>query len=134
VNISGTSFDPAIAGVGTHKLIYNVSDPSGCAGADTVNMVVTVCTGLEETGSGASLSINPNPAGDFMNLVITGRKGQDMKIQILNIYGQHVMNAFSGMPDSERMIFPVNISGLPGGIYIVRASDDLNMQSILVKK
>ena len=38
--ISGLYFNPEIAGVGTHQVIYTYSDPSGCQGSDTAEMVV----------------------------------------------------------------------------------------------
>ncbi len=38
--IAGSTFNPGLAGVGIHEIIYNYSDPYGCAGADTQNTEV----------------------------------------------------------------------------------------------
>ncbi len=38
--VSGTTFDPAIAGVGTHTIVYNYTDGNGCS--VTVNTTITV--------------------------------------------------------------------------------------------
>ncbi|HRG57304.1 MAG TPA: T9SS type A sorting domain-containing protein [Bacteroidia bacterium] len=38
--VIGNSFDPSIAGVGTHEIIYSVTFANGCIGYDTINIIV----------------------------------------------------------------------------------------------
>lgn len=38
--ISGTTFNPAIAGIGTHTITYNFTDVNGCSNTSTIQIVV----------------------------------------------------------------------------------------------
>ncbi|PCH72521.1 MAG: hypothetical protein COB98_11730, partial [Flavobacteriaceae bacterium] len=38
--VTGTSFDPAIAGAGTHIITYSFTDGNGCANSDTIAIIV----------------------------------------------------------------------------------------------
>jgi len=38
--VTGNTFDPAVAGVGIHQVIYNYSDAFGCSNADTITTEV----------------------------------------------------------------------------------------------
>ncbi len=38
--VSGTTFNVQTAGVGTHQIIYNYTDPNGCSAADTTSITV----------------------------------------------------------------------------------------------
>lgn len=38
--VVGNSFDPSLAGVGTHEVIYSVTFTNGCVGYDTINITV----------------------------------------------------------------------------------------------
>ena len=41
--ITGTSFDPAAAGAGTHSITYSYTDVNGCSNSSSQNVTVTVC-------------------------------------------------------------------------------------------
>jgi hypothetical protein len=133
VSISGNTFNPTIAGVGSHKIFYNVSDSLGCTGVDTISLVVTVCTGLDEQVSGDGLRLYPNPAWDMTKLVITGKQNQDLTIELFNIYGQHVMDIFNGKPEHDSYEISVNTASLPGGIYIIKTKGKVMSNLILLK-
>gem|GEM_PF-849094 len=38
--ITGSTFDPAVAGTGTHTVTYSYTDPNGCANAASTNIVI----------------------------------------------------------------------------------------------
>lgn len=42
--VSGGNFNPAIAGVGTHSIIYSFTDTNGCANSDTATITVNSCS------------------------------------------------------------------------------------------
>lgn len=42
--ISGTVFDPAAAGPGTHRIYYLYTDPLGCSGTDSLDVPVSIST------------------------------------------------------------------------------------------
>src|SRR5690606_908922 len=39
--VTGTTFDPATAGIGTHTITYNYTDASGCSNSGTTTITVT---------------------------------------------------------------------------------------------
>lgn len=58
--VTGTSFNPATAGVGSHTLIYNFTDASGCSNSTTASVEVV---GLPTTSitAPATICANDNP-------------------------------------------------------------------------
>jgi hypothetical protein len=44
--VNGASFDPAVAGVGTHVVTYAYTDANGCSNTATTSIVVDACVGL----------------------------------------------------------------------------------------
>ncbi len=64
-----TSFDPLIAGLGTHHIVYTYTDPfTGCIGSDTATVVVELSTSISASATGARFSIFPNPAGQEVSI------------------------------------------------------------------
>ncbi|MFZ9028623.1 MAG: PKD domain-containing protein [Crocinitomicaceae bacterium] len=67
--VSGTTFTPGTAGVGSHTITYSYTDGNGCTGQNTVVAVVEDCSGVSENMlDGVVLSPNPNDG----NFNITG--------------------------------------------------------------
>jgi gliding motility-associated-like protein len=58
--VSGTSFNPATAGVGTHIITYTYTDPNGCANAATSTITVNALPTVN-AGTYAALCINAAP-------------------------------------------------------------------------
>ncbi|HHB78684.1 MAG TPA: hypothetical protein ENK85_05580, partial [Saprospiraceae bacterium] len=50
--VSGTSFDPASAGAGTHTITYNYTDGNGCANSATTSIVVNALPIVNATSNG----------------------------------------------------------------------------------
>lgn len=92
--VSGGSFDPATAGLGTHDVTYTYVDGNGCTGEAMASIVVGDCAGIEE-GELAALVVYPNPSnGIFVisgietskltNLVVTDMTGKQVKVAVEN--------------------------------------------------
>ena len=59
--ISGTTFDPSVAGVGNHTITYDYTDGNGCSNSATIPVVVEMCSSIGENAlDGVSLYPNPN--------------------------------------------------------------------------
>ena len=60
--VSGNTFDPTIAGLGTHTLLYSYTDANGCSASTIIGVLVEDCTnGIHEDAlAGVTLSPNPN--------------------------------------------------------------------------
>lgn len=68
--VSGNIFDPSLAGIGTHTLIYTLTNANGCTGADTVTIQVAAAltvtlSGLNPTycGGDAAVNLTGSPTG-----------------------------------------------------------------------
>jgi hypothetical protein len=59
--ISASTFDPNLAGTGSHKIIYTYSDSLGCAAADTQMVRVKSCIGIDPLVD-QRITVWPNPS------------------------------------------------------------------------
>lgn len=119
--VTGTSFDPAAAGVGSHSIKYLVSAQEGAAiapAADSMIVVVNVGTSGLEEGALSALNVYPNPTENTLS--IAGLEGITEKISILNSYGQ-VITSFSNVNTS---VHDINVENLETGIYFVRVNQN----------
>lgn len=141
--VSG-QFNPAVAGVGNHRVYYYYTDPYGCSAQDSTDIQVVASTPGTITGlgtsiclSGAPLSLTGTPAGgSFNGNGITGNNFNPASAgagthQVDYVYtdisgctGQvsqiiSVTTATSGTITAPTTIcnndVPVNLSGAPGG-------------------
>ena len=76
--VSGSNFDPAAAGVGTHGIIYTYVDTSGCVNsyAQCTEVTLNVSSGGSEMGTdGVRVFPNPNRGQFTVELDLTGLVG-----------------------------------------------------------
>ena len=82
----------------------------------------SIVLGIEETESPVYFSLGPNPAKEYVTIYLNHFPGKDFNLQITDLTGRLVLeNLISDASNS------VNISGLPGGIYIVSLTDGKNL-------
>jgi hypothetical protein len=108
--IIGTSFHPALAGVGTHAIAYTIIDGNGCVNSDTSYINVYEDATIFDF-DGFNFSFAPNPAIDFIEVVINN----PIEFQILDIRGSIVY---------ENQLLEtgfLNLKTLQPGSYIIRA-------------
>ncbi len=77
--ISGNTFDPVLAGSGTHNIVYNYTDPTGCNGSASIDIVVNALPSLSINAvpavcvSSPVQTLSSNPAGgSFSGPGVTG--------------------------------------------------------------
>jgi len=98
------------AGDGTVNV--SVETAAGCAGdSETFEVFIDDCTGIGENSLKSSVTINPNPARDF---VIIKAKTELEKISILNITGEEVMIMAVHGKSSK-----LNTTSLSPGVYLI---------------
>ncbi|MGL5888675.1 MAG: T9SS type A sorting domain-containing protein, partial [Bacteroidia bacterium] len=113
--VGGSTFTPATAGNGTHTITYTYTDANQCTASATANIVVSPCVGITEIANGGTVSVYPNPAGEFVNL----KWNDDLRVQrieITDITGRIVL----AEPASAGNALQLNISALPQGVYNVQ--------------
>ncbi|MEM9144033.1 MAG: gliding motility-associated C-terminal domain-containing protein, partial [Bacteroidota bacterium] len=72
--VTGNSFDPAVAGIGTHTLTYSYTDGNGCTNTDMTSIIVhdlvsqvgTTATSCALDGTSYTLTIELNGTAAFM--------------------------------------------------------------------
>lgn len=110
--VSG-SFDPQVAGIGSHLVTYTFTDSVGCTSFATDSIVVDACLG---TNSMALLAVRvfPNPSNGNFQLVVS----HTCKAELANSLGQIV---------ETKMLQPgTNSMGdakLAEGVYTLRLTD-----------
>ncbi|NGF77183.1 T9SS type A sorting domain-containing protein [Fluviicola sp. SGL-29] len=114
--VSGGSFNPATAGVGTHTITYTVIQ-SGCEGTAQSSITVDACLGIQSE-SVQTLSIFPNPATSELNVVFENTSATDVRVVMETMDGkvvyQTAAKALSVFNDT------INVSDFSNGIYFIR--------------
>lgn len=108
--ITGDSFDPSVAGAGTHTIVYTYTDGNGCSNSTDAPITVSECLGINDPEL-AGINVYPNPASDFIMV------NADMTIEKIEIYqmnGSIVMRT-----DSASLSTKVNLDTLSPGLYML---------------
>ena len=124
--VTGTQFDPAVAGVGSHVITYSVSDTNGCASQDTINVTVQVCVGLGNM-TRMNVKVYPNPGnGDF----VVENIPNGSQVEVINLLGQVL---YSKTSDASRM--EINLNGLSIGTYNLKImnGDQVQFRKLIVR-
>jgi gliding motility-associated-like protein len=114
--ISGNSFDPALAGLGTHTITYSVSDGEGCT--DEVVTVVEVFPPVV-----VYQAVTPN--GDGMNDFFTVQSLEyipDHQLKIFNRWGNLVYETTGYQNDWDGGDLP------DGSYYYILTSESLGLE------
>jgi len=82
-------------------------------------------TGMKNFDKSNYFRLVPNPASTEVNIELIFSEALDATISILNAQGQLVYS--SQLKNTEKMLFPVNISNLSNGIYLVNLITEKGM-------
>jgi hypothetical protein len=82
--VSGNTFNPATAGVGTHTITYSVTQ-NGCTGTSSSSIVVDACSELNENENNIVV-IYPNPTSGLLS--IQGLISDVNTIQLIDASGR----------------------------------------------
>lgn len=86
--VTGDSFDPAAAGVGSQVLTYTFTDNNGCDATASLNVEVVVCTGIEDIEGIETISVYPNPFVSSINVVFDDATSSELTIKLLDVTGR----------------------------------------------
>lgn len=128
--VSGNTFSPSIAGLGTHSVIYYVQS-GNCANATGLCTTVDLQIDIDENdmnGNGGNLSVIPNPnSGSFtINLNAVNPLGLTT-LEIFNSLGQLIQSEqINNQSNTLRKQIELNVAK---GIYTVRLTTNGNVYS-----
>ncbi|MCW3078532.1 MAG: type sorting protein, partial [Bacteroidetes bacterium] len=127
-NVANGVFTPgSSAGSYTPNYAYT-NTVTGCSNSATVNIVVSICTGVTKQGSGLTgLEVYPNPTlGDF---TIELNNGASKQIEVCDLTGRVV---FATATTENKII--VNLSNLSNGVYFVKIQSNKAVEIVKVIK
>jgi hypothetical protein len=120
---AGIFFDPNLAGVGVHQLVYVYTDPqSGCSGSDTFMVEVVICLGAA-TPQISQLNLTPNPNAGHFTLEFELSNPSPYAIEVLDLQGRLVQDhQFAGA--SGKVVQPLELDGLAAGLYFLHLQSE----------
>ena len=126
--VSGSIFDPTIAGIGTHTITYTYTDTSaGCAILATKPIVVSTCTGIAEIFNN-EVNVSPNPNNGLFTVTVPNIALKS-KLEIYNMRGEKVYQTqFNYTSNTE-----IDLSKEAKGIYFYRLALD-NSNKVITGK
>lgn len=112
--VGGGKFNPSIAGVGSHHIVYVYTDNNGCTNSDSVMITVDGCVGIQENGGLRVVKLYPNPVKDNLILELS-ELTTNTKLTLYDINGKEVL--------SEKIvstITKIDMSVVTKGMYILK--------------
>jgi hypothetical protein len=68
IGVSGNTFNPTVAGLGSFYAVYTFTATNGCTNKDSLLMTVSTCLGIAETSTANLFSVYPNPTTSEINV------------------------------------------------------------------
>jgi hypothetical protein len=110
-NVTGNTFDPATAAIGTTPISYVYVDVNGCTDTANSSITVDVCTGIENVQTG-NANAYPNPFTDRLTLTSTTIIE---RVEVYNAAGQLLF-----AQQTNATMVELNMSEYESGVYFVR--------------
>jgi hypothetical protein len=118
--VTGSSFDPALAGLGTHTLVYTFDDANGCDASASLDVEVVVCTGIDNIEGIETVSIYPNPYMETINILLDDETSGELNVSLLDITGRVILTeSFITNLGSNKLILNIPAE-LASGITILQ--------------
>ncbi|MFO0355900.1 MAG: C25 family cysteine peptidase [Sphingobacteriaceae bacterium] len=124
--VSGSNFDPNVAGNGNHVITYSYTDANNCVNTASVLMNVNACAALIENTISSNLNVFPNPAQDIVTINTT-IDSDNLQLTIYNAVGQTLTT--KTLTKGTRS-YVLNVNDYARGVYFVKASANAQTQVI----
>lgn len=111
--VTGSTFNPGMAGAGTFTITYSYNDANNCSNSDSKSVIVTTCTGIETLSAG-NVSIYPNPVHDALTIRFENMPVK-YEVEIYDAIGKLVY-----MAEANTDTFVVTTSEYAKGLYSIR--------------
>jgi len=120
------NFNPSIAGAGSHTISYTYTNPSGCSEIQSDNLIVEICSGLNEQLTSDVVRLYPNPVFDNTTLTVQGLQANtEMSIHLIDGSGREIQQHIISSTNKE-ISFEFNVEDLAEGIYSVVVKSEKN--------
>jgi hypothetical protein len=112
--VSGSNFDPSIAGVGSHYIVYNYTDNNNCSNSDSTLITVAGCVGINEFEN-HNISIYPNPTNGLFTIDM-GSYDEAVNYTVTSIDGR-VVTQKSNVTDNK---ITIDLGNESKGVYLLK--------------
>ena len=102
--------DDATSGIGTYRY-YVGTDATGINNMDSVDLIVDYAASINEETVPFTISINPNPASQYIHVVLSNSETATLKIY--DVLGQQIKK--TSVSGSKK----INVSNFKNGIYFI---------------
>lgn len=121
--ITGNSFNPPTAGVGTHCITYTYINAQGCKSTAVQSILMEPCSGMEEALNSAEFHIYPNPAKEQVTIEARNIQTRILNLAIEDVYGRNVFLA--GADSENEKSIQLNLPMLASGIYFLKVNSSV---------
>jgi hypothetical protein len=129
VGVTGTSFDPSLAGAGSYTLNYVYEAPNGCTSSATQQVSVYDCSGLNSVDRSLLLKVYPNPSSSIFNIDLEIKSADIITISLSDLTGRVVSEKQYQLNSGIQKI-GFDISSVMNGNYVMKISG--NQRSAVV--
>lgn len=125
--VTGSSFNPSLAGAGTFTISYSYTDANSCSNTNQKTIMVSLCTGIDEIET-TDFAIYPNPTSGIFTLEF-GSTIDKVNLEVFDAIGKLVLQE-TGLSSSTA----VSLESFAKGIYTVRISHEGTYKMIRIIK
>ncbi|OFX53632.1 MAG: hypothetical protein A2046_11610 [Bacteroidetes bacterium GWA2_30_7] len=115
--VTGNSFNPSIAGAGSHTVVYIYTDGNGCSNAYCETTDISTSKS-EIISKESGLNVYPNPNSGSFNVSFSLNKSEKVDIKVVNNLGE-VIYTESNRKAKGDYNNTINLSSQPDGIYYI---------------
>src|SRR3989338_764019 len=126
--VSGGSFDPPTAGLGTKTVTYSYTDTNGCSNTATDDILVDACLGINEVSQEALVAY-PNP-GNGMFTVSMEVKNQLTNLKVVDLQGK-TMDAGLTIQGTE---VSIDLTKASNGVYLLQGVSNGELVTVRLVK
>jgi len=124
--VTGNSFNPTTAGMGTHTVLYTYMDAvTQCENYDSLVYVVDCFVGLEEQTT-AQIGLYPNPAKEIMNIDLGTMNSATVTFRVFDAAGRLMLTQQSDGTSLQQL----DVSTLGQGTYLLHVSGDTEARKL----
>lgn len=127
--VSGGNFSPVTAGVGTFSITYTYTDVNSCQASMAQNIVVEVCTSVDNASNEMITKMFPNPTTGILNIEVNnGNKNYDL--YLTDVTGRELFKT-----TSDKKTFALDMEEYSNGVYFIRlVSEGSTINKRIVKE
>ena len=122
--ISGNTFYPSVAGLGTHKIYYTNNPVPGCYAYDSIFIKVIDCSVSTKDLAESQYSIYPNPVGDDIYIKCLAKNEHPASVKIMDQLGRVVYNKDLTTVKFDNDQYRISTINLIPGTYILILTDN----------